>query len=87
MSTFYDAAEFDYAPEQDIAERAVDFLRRNPDEQLDAEVVSIKFGCDRHKVPAMLAPAVLAGLLTHAEDLRTGEIVYSLNANQTTEPT
>ena len=63
-----------------VSAQTIEFLRTNPGEQLDAECVSIKFGCDRRQVHTLLAAAVKAELLHQAEDLESGDIVYSLGS-------
>lgn len=61
--------------------KVIQFLESNPDEQLDAEVISAKYDCPRSKVHTLLGEAVQAGSLIRSTDPETGEVVYS-NAKQ-----
>ncbi|GKT19759.1 hypothetical protein AVHY2522_23660 [Acidovorax sp. SUPP2522] len=67
----------DYTPrENSVAWKIVQFLHAHRDHQLDADLIAAKCDCDRRNVHTLLGPAVQAGLLTRAEDLEAGELVY-----------
>lgn len=71
-----------YTPrEGSAAWKVVQFLRANPDERLDADLVAAKCDCGRASVHTLLGPSVQAGLLKRSEDLDSGELVYTLGAN------
>ena len=59
-----------------VALRVIEFLTANPDEQLSAADVAVKFDCTRVNVHTLLAQAVAAGLLVRKEDPKDGELVY-----------
>ncbi|WP_284410450.1 hypothetical protein [Acidovorax sp. SUPP3334] len=52
------------------------FLQAHSEEKLDADLIAAKCDCDRRNIHTLLGPAVQAGLLTRAEDLESGELVY-----------
>lgn len=57
--------------------KVIQFLDSNPDEQLDAEIIAVKYGCPRSKVHTLLGEAVQSGSLARSTDVETGEVVYS----------
>lgn len=61
-----------------VTYQVIEFFKANPEETLDREAVSIKFGCTEHSVHTILGPAVQAGVLLRKENLADGELVYSL---------
>lgn len=70
-----------YTPRQgSVVSKVIEFLTANPDEQLDADLISAKCDCDRRNVHTLLGPAVQAGLLHRAEDIPSAELVYTLGA-------
>ena len=67
-----------YTPrEGSVAWKVVEFLTMNPEESLDADIISAKFDADRRNVHTLLGPSVQAGLLQRSEDLESGELVYA----------
>lgn len=68
-----------YTPrEGSVPYKVIAFLTANPDEQLDADLISAKCDCDRRSVHTLLSSAVQAGLLQRSEEPTTGELVYTL---------
>ena len=68
-----------YTPREGSAPyKVIAFLTANPDEQLDADLISAKCDCDRRSVHTLLSSAVQAGLLQRSEEPTTGELVYTL---------
>ncbi|CAM3350647.1 hypothetical protein [Paracidovorax anthurii] len=65
-----------------VVSRVIEFLEANPDEQLDADLISAKCECDRRNVHTLLGPAVQAGLLRRTEEIPTGELVYTLGTGK-----
>jgi hypothetical protein len=75
-----------YIPrEGSVVWKVIQFFQTNPDEQLDTDLISAKCDCDRRNVHTLLRPAVQAGLLKRAEDLESGELVYSIGTTQPPE--
>lgn len=72
-----------YTPrEGSVPFKVIQFLTANPDEQLDADLISAKCDCDRRNVHTLLSSAVQAGLLHRAEDTSTGELVYTVGSGE-----
>ncbi len=69
-----------YPRENSVCAKVISFLKANPDERLDADLISAKCDCDRRSVHTLLGQAVQAGLLRRSEDLESGELIYSLGA-------
>ena len=68
-----------YTPrEGSVAWKVIQFLQANPDEQLDADLISAKCDCDRRNVHTLLGPAVQAELLVRKADGEDGELVYTV---------
>lgn len=68
-----------YTPQEGSAPwKVLQFLQANPDEQLDADLISAKCDCSRASVHTLMRPAVEAQLLKREEDRGSGELVYSL---------
>lgn len=68
-----------YSPHSDtVAFQVIEFFRANPEEVLDREAISVKFGCTQHAVHTILGPAVQAKVLHRKENLADGELMYSL---------
>lgn len=67
-----------YTPrEGSVAWKVIQFLTKNPEESLDADIIAAKFEADRRNVHTLLGPSVQAGLLQRAEDMASGELVYT----------
>lgn len=67
-----------YTPrEGSTAWKVINFLNSNPEEKLDADVISAKYDCTRANVHTLLGPAVQAGLIDRNEDLASGDLVYT----------
>lgn len=68
-----------FSPRPDtVCRKVIDFFRANPEETLDKEAISIKFGCLQNTVHTVLGPAVQAGVLQRKENLGDGELIYSM---------
>ena len=68
-----------FSPHPDtVCRKVIDFFRGNPEETLDREAISIKFGCLQNAVHTLLGPAVQAGVLLRKENLGDGELIYSV---------
>ena len=61
-----------------VASQVVQFLTANTDEVLDAHAISVKFGCSRWDVGLLLGRSIEAGFLNCCEDLKSGDLIYSL---------
>ncbi|MBF9263596.1 hypothetical protein [Paracidovorax cattleyae] len=73
-----------YVPrEGSAAWKVIQYLRANPDERLDADVISARCDCGRASVHTLMGPSVEAKLLKRQEDLESGELVYSLGPART----
>lgn len=66
--------------------KVIEFLRANPDAQLDADQVAVKCDCDRRSVHTLMAKAVASGMLVRVEDLEGGELVYRLGKGRPVDP-
>lgn len=57
-----------YKPRADsLAGRVIDFLARNPDEELDIEAIAAKFDVSRNGIHTHMAQAVTAGLVKRVQ--------------------
>ena len=66
-----------YQPQEgSVASRVIHFLQVNPDENLAAHDVAVKFGCGHASVHTILARSVDAGLLRRTKN-EDGDMVYS----------
>ena len=67
-----------YHPQEgSTAFRVIEFLTKNPLEELTPEDVSVKFDKPRNNVHSLLGPAVLDGALRRSEN-EDGDLVYRL---------
>jgi len=67
------------APRVDsLAHKVIKFLQANPDETLDADIISAKFDVPRAGVHTKLGRYVELGELARTEDLESGKLIYSL---------
>ena len=69
--------------------KVIQFFSANPDEELTADDMVIKFGMQRNSVHTILRPATMAGLLSRRRD-EFGDHFYSLGPSlirETSEPT
>ncbi len=68
-----------YKPQSgSVAWKVIQFFTTQPDEQLSAEDISVKFDTSARGVHSLLGLAVTAGVLVRKDDLSTGELVYRL---------
>ena len=73
-----------YVPrEGSAAWKVIQYLRANPEEHLDPDVIAARCDCGRASVHTLMGPSVEAKLLKRQEDLESGELVYSLGPVRT----